>query len=67
MKKFGIRVTLPAGDCMQASHLLGENWEGFRWFDSERERDLAYQQMQRQPGYYRYGDVPTQQLEKVSR
>ena len=67
MKKFGIRVTLPPGDSMRAPHLLGENWESFRWYDSERERDLAFEDMLRQPGYYRYGDTPTQQLEKVQR
>ena len=27
MKKYGIRVTLPQGDTMNAAHLLGENWE----------------------------------------
>ena len=67
MKKFGIRVTLPPGDTMALSHLLGDNWEGFRWFDSEQERDAAYEHMIRQPGYYRQGDKPTQVLEKVAR
>ena len=67
MKKFGIRITLPPGDTLSVAHLLGENWEGFRWFDTEDERDAAYRDMIRQPGYYRAGDTPTQQLEKVSR
>lgn len=67
MKKYGIRITLPSGDTMSMAHLLGENWEGFRWFDDEQERDAAFDEMLRQPGYYRQGDKPTQQLEKVSR
>ncbi len=65
MKKFGIRITLPAGDTMQA--VLGEGWQSFRWFDTPAERDAAYEDMLRPPPYYRAGDVPTQVLEKVEK
>ena len=50
---------------MLAEHLLGENWQSFRWFDTEQQRDAALSDMQRQPPYYRKGDTPTVILEKV--
>ena len=65
MKRYGIKVSLPPGDPMRGAHLLGEDWEGLRWYDSAGERDRAYEQMQRQPAYYRSGDSPTQILSKV--
>ena len=67
MKRYGIRVTLPEGDTLSAGHLLGENWEQFRWFDSAQERDRMFDEMRRPPPYYRRGDVATQVLEKVDR
>lgn len=63
--RYGIRVTIPGGDSMSAPHLLGDNWNSTRWFDSEGERDEALADMQRQPPYYRLGDSPTVELEKV--
>ena len=65
MKRYGIRVRLPSGDTMGGAHLLGEGWEGMRWYDSATERDRAYEQMQDQPPWYRRGDSPTQILSKV--
>lgn len=65
MKKFGIKVRLPNGDTMAASHLLGDSWESFRWFDTEEKRDEAYLAMEHQPPYYRKGDSPTVVLEKI--
>ncbi|MGI9335272.1 MAG: hypothetical protein ACR2RL_19165 [Gammaproteobacteria bacterium] len=67
MKQYGIRITLPREDSMRAAHLLGEDWEGHRWFDSAQERDRILERMERQPGYYRKGDTPTQLLSKVER
>ncbi|MCP5153678.1 MAG: hypothetical protein H6983_05910 [Ectothiorhodospiraceae bacterium] len=66
-KKFGIRVTLPAGDPMAAPHLLGPGWESFRWYDSAEARDHALAEMQRRVVYYRRGDQPSQILEQVER
>jgi len=63
--QYGIKVTTPAGDTMNAPHLLGEDWQAVRWFDSEEARDEALADMQRQPPYYRSGDSPTVQLEKI--
>lgn len=67
MKRYGIRVGLPPGDPMRLAHLLGEDWEGLRWYGSAEERDRAYEQMQRQPAYYRSGDSPSQILTKIER
>lgn len=67
MKQFGIRVTMPPGDPMRAPHLLGEDWEAFRWFDTEEERDLTFEDMNGRVIYYRNGDSPSQILEKVER
>ena len=65
MKRYGIRVTLPEGDTLRASHLLGEDWESFRWFATGEARDRAFEDMRRQMPNYRKGDVITQRLEKV--
>jgi hypothetical protein len=64
-RRFGIRVTLPAGDTM--GKILGEDWERLHWFSSERERDLAFDNMATRHGYYRDSDTPTQVLEKIVR
>lgn len=50
---------------MSAPHLLGDDWQSYRWFDSEVQRDQAQAEMERQPLYYRKGDSPTVILEKV--
>ena len=64
-RKFGIRVTLPAGDTF--SRLLGDSWERIHWFASEEERDLSFTNMAERHGYYRKTDNPTQVLEKIVR
>ena len=65
MDRYGIRITLPSGDVMSAPHLLGPDFEAFRWYRSREARDEAFEAMQRHPDYYRSGDVPTQVLSKV--
>ena len=67
MKNYGIRITLPEDSTMLKSHLLGSDWEYFRWFSSTEERDHAYEDMQRQPENYRKGDDIQQILNKVER
>ena len=64
-RRFGIRVTLPAGDTF--SGLLGSDWERVHWYATESERDAAYDNMARRHGYYRKTDSPTQVLEKLVR
>ena len=67
MKQYGIKITLPPGDTLSAAHLLGSNWESFRWFDSEADRDRAYTQMLERPPYYRRDEDPSQVIVKVER
>ena len=50
---------------MSAPHLLGPDFEMFRWYESREARDEAFEAMQRPPGYYRSGDVPAQVLSKI--
>ena len=64
-RKFGIRVTLPAGDTLR--NVIGDDWERLHWFASEADRDVAYEQMAVRHGYYRNSDSPTQVLEKITR
>jgi len=64
-KPYGISVKLPENDPMSAPHLLGDNWEGTRWYTSAEERDVAFESMQNHPRFYRIGDTPSIQLEKV--
>ena len=67
MKKYGIKITLPEGDPMRAEHLLGPDWEGFRWYDNADERDDAFRDMNEQLLWYRRGDRPSQIVEKIER
>ena len=48
-------------------HLLGKNWEYFRWYKNPEERDHAYHEMSSQPSNYRKGDTIQQILHKVDR
>ncbi len=64
-RKFGIRVSLPAGDTF--SRILGDDWETLHWYRSEEERDAAFKKMAVRHGYYRRTDAPTQVLEKLTR
>jgi len=65
-KRFGIRYTLPPDDPMAATHLLGPDWEAYRWYDSEQERDLAVEELSREHLYSRRGDKPSVIYTKIS-
>lgn len=67
MKRYGIRKTLAPDHPRRQSHLLGEDWEGFDWFETELARDSAYREMLREHRYSRRGDIPRLQMEKVDR
>ncbi len=67
MQEYGIRITIPSNSTMTKAHLLGKDWESFRWYSSEEARDRAFEQMQEQPYNYRKGDTIQQILEKVER
>ncbi|MBT8110082.1 MAG: hypothetical protein KJO27_05090 [Gammaproteobacteria bacterium] len=64
-RKFGIRVSLPAGDTL--GNVVGEDWEQLHWYPTAAERDSAFAKMAIRHGYYRNTDSPTQTLEKISR
>ena len=49
---------------MSAPHLLGPDFEAFRWYETREARDEALEAMQHPTGYYRSGDVPAQVLSK---
>lgn len=64
-QRFGIRVTLPRDDTLR--NVLGDDWERLHWYDTEAERDAAYDNMATRHGYYRTSDTPSQVLEKIVR
>jgi len=67
MKRYGIRKTLAPDHPRRQSHLLGDDWEAFDWYDTARARDAAYDVLRREHAYSRRGDVPRLVLEKVDR
>ena len=62
---WGIRLSLPETDPMRA--LLGDDWQKFKWFATEAQRDAKLDQLTRQCAYYRRGDRPSFRLEKGTR
>ena len=64
-RPYGIRVTLPAGDTMRK--ILGDDWQMLRWYPTEAERDVAFEDMAIRHSYSRTSDTPTQVLEKIAR
>lgn len=66
-KKYGIRMTLPPGDPMCSAHLLGDDWESYRWYATAEARDRTLREMRRKHPYYRIGDQPSLELTPVER
>ncbi|MGA9851427.1 MAG: hypothetical protein WBR15_00615 [Gammaproteobacteria bacterium] len=66
-KRYGIHCTLLPDDPMSAPHLLGPDWEAFRWYDTEQERDTDYVNYSREHIYSRRGDKPSVIYTKVER
>ena len=64
-RRFGIRVTLPSNDTLR--NVLGNDWERMHWYETEAQRDVAFEKMASRHGYYRSSDTPTQVLEKIVR
>lgn len=67
MKQFGIRKTLAPDHPRRQSHLLGDDWEAYEWYDTKHARDQAYDAWKREHLYSRRGDVARLVLEKVDR
>ena len=52
---------------MREPHLLGDDWESFRWYDSQQERDQVLAEMQSKHPYYRIGDFASLNYARVER
>ena len=64
-KRFGLRLSLPGEDTLRS--VLGDGWAKERWFTTELERDRAINELRKQHLYYRLGDRPTLEIEKINR
>jgi len=64
-KRYGIRITMPANDPMAMPHILGEDWESYRWFGTAEARDRALKDIPREHQFSRDGDRPTVICEAV--
>jgi hypothetical protein len=62
---FGIRVSLRSSDPFR--NLIGTGWVKEHWFATKEERDQAILDMSRRYPYFRPGDQPTLEFEKVER
>ena len=62
---YGISMSLPDHDPFRL--VLGEDWQSYRWYATEQERDAAYIDIQREHRYSRLGDTPTLRVAKVER
>lgn len=60
-------MTLQPNDTLRAPHLLGENWEAYRWYKTVEDRDKAFAELQQQPPYYQRGDIPNLVLTKTEK
>lgn len=64
-KNFGIRVKLRSSDPF--CNLVGNNWQREHWFNSANERDIALVKMSEKYVYFRPGDKPSLDFEKIDR
>lgn len=64
-RPFGIRVRLRKRDPFAS--LVGGDWQKEHWFGSAAERDAALGQMSGRYVYFRPGDAPALDFEKIER
>ena len=64
-RPFGLRVKLRSTDPFR--NLVGANWSKEHWFASRDERDRALKEMSGRYLYFRPGDQPTLEFEKIDR
>jgi len=62
-KPFGIRVRLRKSDPFR--NLVGGDWQKEHWFATARERDATLVQMRGRYVYFRPGDQPALDFDKV--
>lgn len=63
IRPFGIRVRLRKSDPFRS--LVGDDWQKEHWYATRAERDAALSQMSGRYVYFRPGDAPTLDFEKV--
>jgi hypothetical protein len=64
-RAFGIRVKLRSTDPFR--NLVGEDWTKEHWFATRDERDRELREMSGRYIYFRPGDQPSLEFEKVDR
>ncbi len=64
-RPYGIRVRMRRSDPMRS--LLGEGWQKEHWFATVAERDQALAEMSGRYVYFRPGDAPSMEYEKIAR
>ena len=62
---FGLRVKLRSTDPFR--NLVGGDWSREHWFATREERDAAIKEMGSRYVYFRAGDQPTLEFEKVDK
>jgi hypothetical protein len=62
-RPYGLRVRMRRSDPMR--HLLGEGWQKEHWFATAVERDQALAEMSGRYVYFRPGDAPSLEYEKI--
>jgi hypothetical protein len=63
--RFGIRVKLRSTDPFK--NLIGDEWTREHWYATRDERDRVLKEMSGRYVYFRPGDQPTLDLEKVEK
>lgn len=64
-RPFGLRVRMRRSDPLR--NLLGDAWQKEHWFATAAERDRALAEMSGRYVYFRPGDAPTLEYEKIER
>ncbi len=62
-RPYGLRVRMRRSDPMR--NLLGEGWHKEHWFATALERDRALAEMSGRYVYFRPGDAPSLEYEKI--
>ncbi len=64
-RRYGIRVRLSDTDPFR--QLVGSGWAKEHWFASAEDRDRALDEMSQRYIYFRPGDQPTLEFEKIEK
>lgn len=63
VRPYGLRLKARRNDPFR--NLVGDDWEREHWFATRAERDSALEQMSGRYLYFRPGDAPTLDFEKI--